>query len=212
MLKNLTNYGLLGDKELVERLTAKPADEELHGYFFNERCRELLKYISTALLKCDDTRMIVGELYEFLADNDWAVLRKWKNRDGASLYSYVARCSINHFMRQNRAEKKRAEKEFVPETPELLEIMNSSIEEEECETPPVWKAYEMLNERERELLRLLIIDGKSTLDASKELWKYIRSDSDPEKINPKRIQCTLSMAKHRAQLTLLEKLKSLTSN
>ena len=212
MLKNLTDYGLLGDKELVERLTARPVDEEFHSYFFYERCKELLTYISTSILKCNDTRMIVGELYEFLADNDWAILRKWENKEGASLYSYVAKCSINHFIKQNKAERKRAEKEFVPATPELLEIMNSSIEEEECETPPVWKAYEMLNERDRELLRLLIIDGNSTLVASKELWKYIRSDSAPDVINPKRIQCTLSMAKHRAQLTLLEKLKGLTQN
>lgn len=212
MLNRRKEYSLIEDKKLVELLVAKPVDEGLHDYFFNEKCKGFLTYISTSIFHNNDFRIIVGELYEFLSDNDWAVLKKWESKNGASLYSYVAQCSINHFLKKSKEEKKRSEKEFVPDTPEFMEYLCNIIPEEEEEELPVWKAYEMLNDRDREVLKLIVIDGKSTLEASRVLLKYIRTEVTPEKNNNKRVQCTISMVKHRAQLTLLENLKSLMSN
>ena len=75
---------------------------------------------------------------------------------------------------------------------------------------PIWKAYDMLNERDREVLRLLVIEGFQMLTVAKEIWKYVDSKQDISELSPKRIQGTISMIKHRAQLALLENLEKLS--
>ena len=69
---------------------------------------------------------------------------------------------------------------------------------------------DMLNERDREVLRLLVIEGFQMLTVAKELWKYVDSKQDISELSPKRIQGTISMIKHRAQLALLENLEKLS--
>ena len=203
------DYSTLKDKELVEKLVERPIDENLHEYFVSKRCYDILTYISRTFYHSDDSKALLGEFYEFLSDKDWAVLRNWKNKNGATLHSYISQCTINYFIKKNKIEKKRAEKEFVPQTQEILDRINNTILEEEPEELPVRKAYEMLNERDREILRLLIIEEKSTLDAAQYIWKYINSEATLDEVPAKRIQGTISMAKYRAQFTLLENLKSL---
>ena len=68
----------------------------------------------------------------------------------------------------------------------------------------------MLNERDREVLRLLVIEGFQMLTVAKEIWKYVDSKQDLSELSPKRIQGTISMIKHRAQLALLENLEKLS--
>ena len=75
---------------------------------------------------------------------------------------------------------------------------------------PIWKAYSMLNERDREVLRLLVIEGHQMLSVAKDLWKFVDSKQDVSQLPAKRIQGTISMIKHRAQLALLENLEKLS--
>lgn len=212
MLKIENSFALLSDEELVERMTAPDVDEKLHEYFFYVKCAPILKYLSKKLYGSCDITILTGELYEFIASNDWAVLRKWEKRNEASLFSYIARCATNYFINKENSEKKRQNKETLTSTPGIIELISSFTEENEDESLPIWKAYNMLNERDREVLRLLVIEGFQMLTVAKELWKYVDSKQDISELSPKRIQGTISMIKHRAQLALLENLEKLNRN
>ena len=210
MLKIENSFALLSDEELVERMTAPDVDEKLHEYFFYVKCAPILKYLSKKLYGSCDITILTGELYEFIASNDWAVLRKWEKRNEASLFSYIARCATNYFINKENSEKKRQDKETLTSSPGIIEQISSFTEESEDESLPIWKAYNMLNERDREVLRLLVIEGFQMLTVAKELWKYVDSKQDISELSPKRIQGTISMIKHRAQLALLENLEKLS--
>ena len=212
MLKIENSFALLSDEELVERMTAPDVDEKLHEYFFYVKCAPILKYLSKKLYGSCDITILTGELYEFIASNDWAVLRKWEKRNEASLFSYIARCATNYFINKENSEKKRQDKETLTSSPGIIEQISSFTEESEDESLPIWKAYNMLNERDREVLRLLVIEGFQMLTVAKELWKYVDSKQDISELSPKRIQGTISMIKHRAQLALLENLEKLSRN
>ncbi len=210
MLKIEKSFALLSDEEFVERMTAHDVDEKLHEYFFYVKCAPILKYLSKKLYGSCDITILTGELYEFIASNDWAVLRKWEKRNEASLFSYIARCATNYFINKENSEKKRQDKETLTSAPGIIEQISSFTEESEDESLPIWKAYNMLNERDREVLRLLVIEGFQMLTVAKELWKYVDSKQDISELSPKRIQGTISMIKHRAQLALLENLEKLS--
>ena len=210
MLKIENSFALLSDEELVERMTAPDVDEKLHEYFFYVKCAPILKYLSKKLYGSCDITILTGELYEFIASNDWADLRKWEKRNEASLFSYIARCATNYFINKENSEKKRQDKETLTSSPGIIEQISSFTEESEDESLPIWKAYNMLNERDREVLRLLVIEGFQMLTVAKELWKYVDSKQDISELSPKRIQGTISMIKHRAQLALLENLEKLS--
>ena len=202
MLKIENSFALLSDEELVERMTAPDVDEKLHEYFFYVKCAPILKYLSKKLYGSCDITILTGELYEFIASNDWAVIRKWEKRNEASLFSYIARCATNYFINKENSEKKRQDKETLTSTPGIIEQISSFTEENEDESLPIWKAYDMLNERDREVLRLLLIEGFQLLTVAKELWKYVDSKQDISELSPKRIQGTISMINHRAHLAL----------
>lgn len=210
MLKIENSFALLSDEELVERMTVPDVDEKLHEYFFYVKCAPILKYLSKKLYGSCDITILTGELYEFIASNDWAVLRKWEKRNEASLFSYIARCATNYLINKENSEKKRQDKETLTSTPGIIEQISSFTEENEDESLPIWKAYDMLNERDREVLRLLVIEGFQMLTVAKEIWKYVDSKQDISELSPKRIQGTISMIKHRAQLALLENLEKLS--
>ena len=212
MLKIENSFALLSDEELVERMTAPDVDEKLHEYFFYVKCAPILKYLSKKFYGSCDITILTGELYEFIASNDWAVLRKWEKRNEASLFSYIARCITNYFINKENSEKKRQDKETLTSAPGIIEQISSFTEESEDESLPIWKAYDMLNERDREVLRLLVIEGFQMLTVAKEIWKYVDSKQDISELSPKRIQGTISMIKHRAQLALLENLEKLSRN
>ncbi len=213
MLRTINPYSTLSDEELLTRITESAlADEQLHKYFFYVRCAPLLKYIARKIFKCNDSTQLMGEFYVFLSNNDWEILRKWEKKNDATLYSYIARCATNYFLRRESIERRRQEKEIHASAPETIEILGSIAEEEEMEKLPIWQAYNQLKERDREVLRLLVIEENKVLSVAEKLWKYIDSNQDISQLTPKRIQGTISMVKHRAQLALMEELKKITKN
>ena len=203
-------FALMSDEEIIEKMITSVADEKLYRYFFYVRCAPFLRYISRRLYGSNDITILTGELFEFIANDDWAILRKWEKRNEASLFSYIARCATNHFVTKDIAERKRQDKETLATTPDIIEHLSSLADESETETLPIWKAYNMLNERDREVLRLLVIEENPVMSVAKELWRYVDCKQDICNLSPKRIQGTISMIKHRAQLALLENLEKLT--
>ena len=210
MSNNYDKFSSLSDQELIERLTATPVDEQLHNYFFTRKCRQFLKYISLNICHCENEKQLWGEFYEFLSKDNWSVIRNWKNRNGATLYSYLAFCATNHFIHKRLAEKKE-EQLFVTSSQTMYEQMAEvADEEDEIQAYPVKEAFNMLNLRDQVILRMLVIDGNSALEAAPVIWKYIKNSKPLEEMDPKRVQCTIAMAKHRAQLALLNNLKQIS--
>lgn len=205
-------YALLSDKELIDGLTAVPANNKLHEYFFNEKCKHFLTYISTTLYNENDCNTLVGEFYEYLSDNNWKVLKMWKGKNNSSLYSYLASCSMHYFTSKANAEKKRGEYEVTPTTPEIIEYLNHFTAEEENDNQPVWEAYRMLKERDQVILRQLVIEENDMILAAPIIWPHINTTREMHELSQKQIQNTISMAKHRALAFLLNNLKSLTKN
>ena len=202
----------MSDKELIDGLTAVPSNNRLHEYFFNEKCKHFLTYISNTLYNEDDCNMLVGEFYEYLSNENWKVLKKWEGKNNSSLYNYLATCSMHYFSERVKEEKRRTDFEQIPSTPEIIEYLNQFTEEEESENRPVWKAFKMLKKRDQVILRLLVIEEKEIMLAASDIWPYINNSKEIHELSQKHIQSTIAMAKHRALLALLNNLKSLTKN
>ena len=210
MSNSSDKYSQLSDLELIERLTATPVDEKLHNFFFTKKCKQFLRYISLNIYHCESEKQLWGEFYEFLSKDNWAVLRNWKNRNGATLYTYLAYCTTNYFIHKRLIEKKEQEQFLVPSSQITYEQLAGFTEDEEEIRPyPVWEAFNMLSQRDQAILRALVIDGCSALEAAPVIWKYIKNNKSLNEMEPKRVQCTIAMAKHRAQLALLNNLKQI---
>ena len=69
----------MSDNEFVEALTSLTMNEDVYKYFFYIKCKRILKYISSKLYGDDDYKMLVGEFYVFLSENDWQIIRNYKN-------------------------------------------------------------------------------------------------------------------------------------
>ena len=210
MSNNYDKFSSLSDQELIERLTATPVDEQLHNYFFTRKCRQFLKYISLNICHCESEKQLWGEFYEFLSKDNWSVIRNWKNRNGATLYSYLAFCATNHFIHKRLAEKKEEQLFVTPSQTMYEQMAEVADEEDEIQAYPVKEAFNMLSLRDQVILRMLVIDGNSALEAAPVIWKYIKNSKPLEEMDPKRVQCTIAMAKHRAQLALLNNLKQIS--
>jgi hypothetical protein len=205
-------YALLSDKELIDGLTAVPPDNRLHEYFFKEKCKHFLTYISNNLYNEDDGNMLIGDFYEYLSNDDWKILKTWEGKNGSSLNSYLASCSMNFFKRKVKADKKHSDIEILPSTPDIIEYLDHFTAEEESENQPVWEAFKMLKKRDQVILRLLVIEEKEIMEAANKIWPYIKTDKDILDVPQKHIQSIIAMAKHRALVALLNNLKRLTRN
>ena len=210
---NNDKYASLSDQELIERLMATPVDEKLHNYFIEKKCKQFLRYISSNIFHFENEKQLWGEFYEFISRDNWAVVRNWKNRNGATLYTYLAYCATNHFIHKRLTEKKEQELLFVPSSQNMYEQLAGFIdEEEEVQAYPIKEAFKMLNLRDQIILRMLVIDECSAMEAAPVIWKYIKNNKPLDEMDPKRVQCTIAMAKHRAQLALLNNLKKLSEH
>ncbi|MBR3884740.1 MAG: sigma-70 family RNA polymerase sigma factor [Bacteroidaceae bacterium] len=201
-------FTLLSDKEWIEHLTIIPPEEEYHNYFFSVKCAPLLRYIAESLFDITDPKQLIGEFYELLSKENWKILNNFKGLNGASLNSYLSRCAVRHFVEQKRKDSGRIL--LAIDTPDIVEELNHFTQEEESEMPPVWQAFERLSERERIVLRCMVIDGMSALEAAKYVWPHVKTKmGDWQELPVKRVQDTIAMLKRRALLALTLKLKRL---
>ena len=101
----------------------------------------------------------------------------------------------------------------VPSSQSMYEQLAGFIDEEDdTQALPIREAFNMLNQRDQTILRLLVIDGNSALEAAPVIWEYIKNVKPLAQMDPKRVQCTIAMAKHRAQLALMNNLKQVSKN
>lgn len=203
-------YERLTDAEWIRHLTSTPIEEQYHRYFFEVKCAPFLRYIAQTLFNTDDTTHILGEFYEFISKNEWHILKQFKGYNSASLNSYLSRCTVRHFIEYRRKETTSKNMMHSIEQTDIIEELNHFTSEEEQDMPPVWQAFEQLNERDRTVLRCMVIEGLSSLEAAEQIWPYVKSEhQDWKRLPVKRVQDTIAMLKRRAILSLTTALKKL---
>ena len=205
-------YEKLSDEVLIDRLMQTPTDNKLHDYFFNKKCNHFLLYISNNLYNLDTTHHLIGEFYEYISNENWKVLRLWKKKNNCKLSSYLATCTTRYFTEKVKAEKQRAEIEKVHDTLESIECADSSSCEDNHNEKIARAAFNMLKERDQQVLRLMIIENNDALSTAPLIWKYINSGENYKNLTTKKIQNTMSMIKHRALVAMFNNFKKLSAN
>ena len=92
---------------------------------------------------------------------------------------------------------------------ETDESLNNLISEDESDKTQVMTAYNALEPRFKETIQLLIIDGKSSLEAADQLWPYVKSKNNWRDMPVVRVQNTIAMMKHRAIFELTSEFNKL---
>lgn len=206
MQQKRASYAILSDSEWIKILTSFPLDERACNYFFNIKCRTLLKYIANTIFEGEEPESIIGDFYEYLSNNDWHVLRLYSSRNGASLGSYLSRCATNYFRNKKKQEEKN--RPLWIERPDIINELNHFVQEEEREQPPVWQAFNKLCKRDRDILQLLVIEGKSAIEIADKIWPQVKSTAKEWRELPvKRVQDTIAMLKRRALLAIAIELR-----
>lgn len=94
------DYKLYDDEQFVNGILNN--DRPLIEYFFQEKCSKLIAYILLNVFDGNiDKRELVSELYLFMANNDWAVFRKFQYR--SSLMTYVSVVAVRFFQKKRIA-------------------------------------------------------------------------------------------------------------
>lgn len=94
------DYDLYDDEQIVNGILNK--NRSLIEYFFQKRCSKLLAYIFLNIFDGNiDKRELMSELYLFMANNDWAVFRKFQFR--SSLMTYVSVVAVRFFQKRRFA-------------------------------------------------------------------------------------------------------------
>lgn len=201
MRPELEKYASFSGKEWVDALMKIPPDEAAHKYFIRVECKDFLRYISVVLFGNENIDHLLGEFFEFISKDNWHVLRLYARRHDASLRSYLSCCAMRYFIASKKVESRH--RAISIDDAGIIAELNKFTKEEECDQPPVWQSYERLCKRDRVVLRLLVIEGKSSLDAADEIWQYVKTDNkDWRSLPPKRVQDTIAMLKRRALLSL----------
>ena len=203
-------YTNFTDEEWVEKLVSIPPIQPLHHYFFKVKCASFLKYIAMNVYN-DCVESILGEFYEFLSYDNWHVLRSFKGKKNASLSTYLSRCAFYYFTKKKKTSREAAEF-YSLESEEIIEQLNNLTNEEVKADLRVWKAFAKLNERDRKVLKRLVIEEKKTTDIADEIWPYVNScEKDWRKLPAKRVQDTIAMMKRRALFGLVEEMRLMPS-
>ena len=207
---NQSIYANFTDDEWVEKITSVPSIQPLHRYFFKVKCASFLNYIAINVYN-DCLESILGEFYEFISRNNWHVLRNYKKKNNASLSTYLSRCSLYYFIKKKKHDKEAAEF-YSLDNEEIIKQLEYMTDEESAPNQRVWEAFSRLNERDRKVLRRLIIEGKTSTDIADEIWPYVNSkEKNWRKLPVKRVQDTIAMMKRRALFELVEEISLMPS-
>ena len=91
------DYDLYDDEQLVNGILNN--NRPLIEYFFQKKCSKLFAYILLNVFDGNiDKRELVSELYLFMANNNWAVIRKFQYR--SSLMTYVSVVAVRFFQKK----------------------------------------------------------------------------------------------------------------
>lgn len=155
------------DKYVVDRLIANDVNA-IEDFFFN-RCRAMLTYIGQYFCQSKESaESLIGEFYEYLAENDWHKLRIFKY--SCSLNAYVTVIATRYF--QNRRDNRVS---YYGNEP--LPIVENSIEAQDSFTQnDVERIIENMKPLDRLLVERILIDGERPGDVLEEAKPLLDAD------------------------------------
>ncbi len=185
------------DKYIVRKLIANDA-EAVEDFFFN-RCRAALTYIGQYFCQSKESaESLIGEFYEYLADNDWHKLRIF--RYSCSLNAYVTVIATRYF--QNKRDKRMT---FYGNEP--MPVFENSVEAHDSFTQKdVEQLISNMKPLDRFLVERILIDGEKPCDVledAKPLLDADHLDSMNEKQYAGYIYTRYSRARKRLQQQLI---------
>lgn len=197
------------NKELANRVVQN--NSEAVNYFLTDLSEPIVKHIEFDIMKRD----VYGDYYIFISAPineesipQWKKVSQYKG-DNCQLNTYVSCIACRHFCKIAQKEK-----EDNLRNGDMIEYVDYESllgydyhDEEESETSiRMRKAYNNLSEKDREVLRLLLIENKSGIDAFPALSQYITpkpkegmtSEQVKESWSTKQRQDAMSLLKGRA--------------
>lgn len=213
MRSTKNRFNELDDNELIARLTAVPPDEELHSYFFGTKCKQFLRFIAVSIFNNNDTEALLGEFYDLISKNNWNILRLFDKSKGASLNTYLSRCAVRHFIELKSKEEKRLGYRCSIEERDIIKELDHFTLDEEEEQPDVWRAFANLKERDKIILRSLVLENRSTLEVADQIWPYVKTQhKNWRELPAKRVQDCIAILKKRALLSLAIEIKRISND
>lgn len=206
-MKNDSDYA--ANKELANRVVQN--NSEAVNYFLTDLSEPIVKHIEFDIMKRD----VYGDYYIFISAPineesipQWKKVSQYKG-DNCQLNTYVSCIACRHFCKIAQKEK-----EDNLRNGDMIEYVDYESllgydyhDEEESETSiRMRKSYNNLSEKDREVLRLLLIENKSGIDAFPALSQYITpkpkegmtSEQVKESWSTKQRQDAMSLLKGRA--------------
>lgn len=155
------------DKHIVEELISNDASA-IEDFFFN-RCRAMLTYIGQYFCQSKESaESLIGEFYEYLAENDWHKLRIFKY--SCSLNAYVTVIATRYF--QNKRDNRVS---YYGNEP--LPIIENSIEAQDSFTQnDVERLIENMKPLDRFLVERILIDGEKPGDVLEDAKPLLDAD------------------------------------
>lgn len=201
------------------------------SYFFAEYSKPILSWIIVNALYKNDSpsaeREILGQYYEFVAGPfkesipQWSQLRWYKGLNKEKLHTWLKRNGCQWFRKINVKEEKSWTKLFS-----LIDISRdralSEIEDEESISDVQLEkerylniAWGLLNEKDRKVLTMMVIDNKHWTESWIELSTFINPKCGRDIMNswpPKLKQDSLARLKERALDHLSSRYKIVNKN
>lgn len=207
-LKNDTHYS--ANKEFATRIVLN--DTEAVHYFLTDYSEPIIKHIELDIMKRD----VYGDYYIFISapiDDEqkprWRKIELYKG-DDCKLNTYVTCISCRHFCKLAKKEKEISLKnEGLIEYVDYETLLNcdKEVSDEESEFSTRMRvAYNHLKDKDKEVIRLLIIENMSSLEAFDILKHYVKpkakngmtSDEIKESWTTKQRQDIIALLKGRA--------------
>lgn len=185
------------DKYAIDLLIANDVIA-IEDFFFN-RCRAMLTYIGQYFCQSKESaESLIGEFYEYLAENDWHKLRIFKY--SCSLNAYVSVIATRYF--QNKRDNRVS---YYGNEP--LPIVENSIEAQDSFTQSdVERLIENMKPLDKFLVERILIDGEKpgdVLEDAKPLLDADHLNSMNDKQYAGYIYTRYSRAKRRLQEQLI---------
>lgn len=197
------------NKELANRVVHN--NSEAVNYFLTDFSEPIVKHIEYDIMKRD----VYGDYYIFISAPineesipQWKKVSQYKG-DNCQLNTYVSCIACRHFCKVAQKEKEEnLRNDDMIEYVDYESLLGYDYrDEEESETSiRMRKAYNNLNEKDREVLRLLLIENVSGIEAFPILSQYITpkpkdgmtSEQVKESWSTKQRQDAMSLLKGRA--------------
>lgn len=211
--------------EFVRRISLKekcPTSTEAQGYFLGDYSIPFLTVIAADLFHCG-WEDIYGEYYEFISKENHETkipfykLTLFKGKNDSNLKSYTSTITSRYFSSQKKEEERRSKKNKIVSIDEGQTIKQDNYGGEVIDNPwfallidkstskdatmeiSINNALNKLPEREQLIIKLMVMDDASGLEAFEDLAPYLNPSKLPlSEWSDKQKQDAMALLKGRA--------------